>query len=235
MTKRTGFTLIELLVVIAIIAILAAILFPVFARAREKAKQASCLSNLKQLGLGMLMYAQDYDETFPRVAFSGYLDAPPVAAEPTWNLRTQNGLWYKTWPTCVYPYVKNTQIFLCPSTSWNNNGVAYGMPSAAIDTSGNYVDFFANRSVTLAELVKPAETILLGEKWGGNPQYILSGIYYCMRDTHNEGSNIAFADGHSKWLMMVDEPLPAPWPGPPSAAHGPMHPGAQYIVGVIKP
>ncbi len=230
---RRGFTLIELLVVIAIIAILAAILFPVFARAREKARQTSCLSNLKQLGLGMVMYAQDYDETFPRMAFSGYLDAPPAPGEPEWNQRTQNGLWYKTWPTSVYPYVNNTQIFRCPSTSWTNNGVAYGIPSMCINEAGQYVEFFA-RSVNMAELVKPAETLMIGEKYGGNPQYILSNIYYCMRADHNEGSNVAFADGHAKWVRMVHEPLPAPWPGPPSAAHGPMHPGAEYIVGVIE-
>lgn len=233
MMKRRGFTLIELLVVIAIIAILAAILFPVFARAREKARQTSCLSNLKQLGLGMVMYAQDYDETFPRMAFGGYLDAPPAPEDPTWNLRTQNGLWYKTWPTSIYPYVKNIQLFRCPSTTYTNNGIAYGIPSRCIDKSGAYVDFFADRSINLAQLVKPSETIMIGEKYGGNPQYILSSIYYCMRDDHNEGSNVAFTDGHAKWVKMIHEPIGDPWPGPPSTAHGPMHPGRQYIEGVI--
>ena len=91
---RRGFTLIELLVVIAIIAILAAILFPVFARAREKARQASCLSNLKQLGLGLMMYAQDYDERLPGT----YTMVPP-------------GPWPLVfWPQIILPYVKNTQI-----------------------------------------------------------------------------------------------------------------------------
>jgi prepilin-type N-terminal cleavage/methylation domain-containing protein/prepilin-type processing-associated H-X9-DG protein len=91
--RRAGFTLIELLVVIAIIAILAAILFPVFARARAKAKQSSCLSYTKQLALATIMYASDYDETFPRV-----------------------GDWY----TAIEPYVKNRQIFLCPEDSTAN-------------------------------------------------------------------------------------------------------------------
>jgi prepilin-type N-terminal cleavage/methylation domain-containing protein/prepilin-type processing-associated H-X9-DG protein len=100
-----GFTLIELLVVIAIIAILAAILFPVFARARENARRASCQSNLKQIGLGMLQYAQDYDERvvpwdqiIPGFSFNGY-----------------NG--EARWPDLLQPYIKSTQVFNCPSVS----------------------------------------------------------------------------------------------------------------------
>src|SRR4028118_1729019 len=98
-TRRTeGFTLIELLVVIAIIAILASILFPVFARARENARRASCQSNLKQIGLGFAQYTQDYDERYPRVggknAFNYY--------SPSWRV-------------AIYPYVKSTQLFSCPS------------------------------------------------------------------------------------------------------------------------
>ncbi|MFO8079163.1 MAG: prepilin-type N-terminal cleavage/methylation domain-containing protein [Armatimonadota bacterium] len=81
MKQRAGFTLIELLVVIAIIAILAAILFPVFARAREKARQSSCLSNVKQLNLGVMMYVQDYDETFPQ----GYVNSRPSVERWTWS------------------------------------------------------------------------------------------------------------------------------------------------------
>jgi prepilin-type N-terminal cleavage/methylation domain-containing protein/prepilin-type processing-associated H-X9-DG protein len=95
-----GFTLIELLVVIAIIAILAAILFPVFAQAREKARQTSCLSNLKQIGLGLMMYVQDYDEILPSPDYQS--DGPSSAADPKWMDRIQ-------------PYIKNEQLFNCPS------------------------------------------------------------------------------------------------------------------------
>jgi len=96
-----GFTLIELLVVIAIIAILAAILFPVFAQARNKARQSSCLSNTKQIGLAMMMYADDYDETLPSSYY--YIN----------GANSQNG--YVQWSGMIAPYVKNWQLFICPS------------------------------------------------------------------------------------------------------------------------
>lgn len=101
---RSGFTLIELLVVIAIIAILAAILMPVFAQAREKARQASCASNLKQLGLAFQMYVQDYDETLPMLTFTGAAGV----SQPN-----NGGAW--RWGWLVLPYVKNFDIFECPS------------------------------------------------------------------------------------------------------------------------
>src|SRR5205809_846157 len=99
---KRGFTLIELLVVIAIIAILAAILFPVFAQAREKARQSSCLSNLKQIGTALMMYVQDYDEAYPCNWYGSLWPSVP------------NTNRYK-WMDAVFPYVKNEKVFSCPS------------------------------------------------------------------------------------------------------------------------
>src|SRR5215475_13034711 len=109
--SRSAFTLIELLVVIAIIAILAAILFPVFATAREKARQASCQSNLRQLGLATLMYTEDYDETYPLYQYS---DCQGFTCYQYWfGLRVSTG-WDKS-RGLLYPYMKNGQIQRCPS------------------------------------------------------------------------------------------------------------------------
>jgi prepilin-type N-terminal cleavage/methylation domain-containing protein/prepilin-type processing-associated H-X9-DG protein len=116
--RKSGFTLIELLVVIAIIAILAAILFPVFAQAREKARQTSCLSDMKQIGLAAIMYVQDYDETFPpiRVIDSDTTNYPNLPADSI-----------ETWRNVIQPYIKTTDVFSCPS---NPNGRPTGPGTA---------------------------------------------------------------------------------------------------------
>ena len=134
-TPRRAFTLIELLVVIAIIAILAAILFPVFAQARERARQISCLSNLKQIGLGIKMYVQDYDEAYPSIIkpeFDG-------GCAPRLGWFNANG----GWATLVYPYTKNGDIFHCPSSEspfWLS-GAAQGWCSEG-DADPYYLDAF---------------------------------------------------------------------------------------------
>ena len=167
-TNFRGFTLIELLVVIAIIAILAAILFPVFAQAREKARQTSCTSNTRQLSFALLMYVQDYDETFPRnddcvnggtVALPG---APATAigctTAPFFGDRVNH---YKWW-YWTYPYVKNTQINFCPSrprdeAAWKN--------AAEIDNAG----YGLNIAITGALNVwpKPAAAHAFRNSWTG--------------------------------------------------------------------
>lgn len=189
MKTNKGFTLIELLVVIAIIAILAAILFPVFARAREKARQASCLSNIKQLMLGAQMYAADSDGGFPsRIdhSFGGF-----------------------TWPMeLIKPYVKNDDIFLCPSGrgGW---GPTPQRPRYGVQ----WERWGSGYHGTESGFTKPAETVYLQEgydcvyvhHWMAANCYSRScnvdGDVISVWDLpHNGGSNVAYADGHAKWL-----------------------------------
>jgi len=192
---RRGFTLIELLVVIAIIAILAAILFPVFARAREKARQSSCLSNIKQAGLAVMMYAQDYDELLPRHCYQ-----PPASSNYPWSYAVQ-------------PYVKNTQIFLCPSNSgWRNETNCCGGYTYNLSTSPS-AGTVGCTNQKMAKIRRPAGLIMITEAPNGDSATAWCGYWNRETDTgdpsnvhatgrHNEGSNSCFADGHSKWLKQ---------------------------------
>ena len=166
-TRCAAFTLIELLVVIAIIAILAAILFPVFAQAREKARQASCLSNTKQLGLAVYQYYQDYDETGPN---------------GTYRFGSIGG-----WAGQIAPYVKNVQVFRCPSDilapQSGENPSSYAMNSnfglggnGACTGNVNGSPNQCSQSVSLAAMASPAKTILFFEVQGN--KYINVGSYY---------------------------------------------------------
>ena len=150
--KVSAFTLIELLVVIAIIAILAAILFPVFASAREKARAASCLSNEKQIGLGIIQYVQDADETFP----CGYMPAAHG------NLYGGGA----GWAGMIYPYVKSTSVFVCPDDVGAGNvaNESYGINeniTSALKVDGNHTP--EGGALILSQLNGPTKTILLGE------------------------------------------------------------------------
>jgi prepilin-type N-terminal cleavage/methylation domain-containing protein/prepilin-type processing-associated H-X9-DG protein len=186
MQRSKGFTLIELLVVIAIIAILAAILFPVFAQAREKARATSCLSNTKQLSLGIQMYVQDYDETFPYWNWGqSYNGASGAGTSPNHF----ESLWFNA----IYPYVKNAQIYACPSANthdtlnqnliwgWTNVtdvtqvGINPALANVALNYAGNQTifegDFNNFSAVTLAALDRPAQTMALGDSDEGLSNY----------------------------------------------------------------
>ena len=177
---KRGFTLIELLVVIAIIAILAAILFPVFAQAREKARSASCLSNGKQLANGAMMYVQDYDEQFMEIYRTLNNDATdwptmtvnkPGSTEPAgWYTGPQLGLTSPNWGYVMQPYIKNTGVYRCPSgaktawkpaTSTDNAGYVY---SNWIGDGGAYL----GPAAALADIKKPADTIVFWDTGKAN-------------------------------------------------------------------
>lgn len=215
-SKRTsGFTLIELLVVIAIIAILAAILFPVFARAREAARATSCKSNLKQIATAMLMYVQDYDETM----FHGVIGGTGLCGTGGMH-GTVLGTWpdgtpmYGYWNAVIQPYVKNASLFACPSEApphkWNNpcnNG-----PITPVTYWGDYsMNQFAYNQ-PLALFGSPASTALIVEVRAQYfRQYCNHTINTCCgavttdgiqgpRPRHSDTFNVAFADGHVKAL-----------------------------------
>jgi prepilin-type N-terminal cleavage/methylation domain-containing protein/prepilin-type processing-associated H-X9-DG protein len=228
MSKR-GFTLIELLVVIAIIAILAAILFPVFAKAREKARQSSCLSNLKQLSLGMLQYTQDYDERFALRSspnFVGaYGTAAPVPGSPDFNWVPSFTAYQDTWTNKIMPYVKNVQVFRCPSAPTTvAYGCDYGMPDNGYTTTPAVAMVGMFNLVpppSQGQFTRPSETMMMTEKYAGNPQYVLMNTYYACAARHNEGGNIAFIDGHCKWMKFSESSLVGcGFPAPFSAAYG---------------
>jgi prepilin-type N-terminal cleavage/methylation domain-containing protein/prepilin-type processing-associated H-X9-DG protein len=226
--SRRGFTLIELLVVIAIIAILAAILFPVFAQARAKARQAMCLSNMKELGTAFMLYIQDYDETYPPTDYD-----EPVTARVTW-------------PTLVDPYVKGgvvkvvgqtesksqkKSIYVCPSVDqaladpqWEAlNGAAGSRPLLSYGTNRNLMP--AGRGLVwpavpavnrLAAVGSPANLVMLAENLGTVPdmtgrdnRYDATNNrdesqYALARMRHSGGANFTFADGHTKWYRAPD-------------------------------
>jgi len=192
--KNRGFTLIELLVVIAIIAILAAILFPVFARAREKARQTSCLSNLKQLGLGSAMYRQDYDEThfIDRIPTTN----PAAPGGPYVSSYCGTNYW---WGDAIQPYLKNRQLLICPSD--NALSTCVGFPERSYQPQRYACRGCPHpKGVRDSAVVAPAETIdIMESNYNSEAAHCDPGSYVTAA-RHNGGWNSVFCDGHGKWM-----------------------------------
>jgi prepilin-type N-terminal cleavage/methylation domain-containing protein/prepilin-type processing-associated H-X9-DG protein len=200
---RRGFTLIELLVVIAIIAILAAILFPVFAKAREKARQSSCLSNIKQITLGHLSYAQDYDEKFLAGRETGTCVLGHNHTNTGANLALTD---YTSWSAFLLPYTKNSQIFRCPSQTWTTCADGTGVATITNAYGFNYDGCSQTVGISLGAFDTPSETMLLQDM---TDSFLISGTNTAAQaigqmgvgiTRHNDGANVGFVDGHAKWL-----------------------------------
>jgi len=202
--RKRGFTLIELLVVIAILAILAAILLPVFARVRENARKANCVSNVRQIGMATMAYAQDYDEFLPCTWDGGTLGDGATSGAGGWMHFTNfNGpaTFYPAWGS-LYPYVKNTGVYQCPSDT-ARLGNSYAINSLLSVNSG-IVAF--HLGLPLAALQEPASTFLFAEE--GFPgsaadttddgYFMVSGNKLTRR--HAGGCDFAYCDGHAKHL-----------------------------------
>jgi prepilin-type N-terminal cleavage/methylation domain-containing protein/prepilin-type processing-associated H-X9-DG protein len=252
--QKRAFTLIELLVVIAIIAILAAILFPVFAQAREKARQTSCLSNQKQMGLGVMMYTQDYDETLPSAYY--------------YNNDNDSSGGYTHWSGVVQPYVKNLGIFVCPSdknrglapTNFIGNNLGYGAPSGQIaqfpaiqDNQAPRLSYVANGAVisrkrrtadpgnvvSLASMDAPASTIMVAELTDSVPcingSSAASGVAF---KTHRNTHTVKTAAGaaFTQETEASGTPLMALTPAEANATFTTCQAGtASYFVAYVAP
>ena len=212
--KHRGFTLIELLVVIAIIAILAAILFPVFAKAREKARQSSCQSNLKQIGLATISYMADYDGVTPLATDASNTEVSALACcKEVWD--KGRGQTKPIGSTCGYvdqrllPYIKNSQIWQCPSMTLT--------PGLGPDWQSYLTSLSAINQRATARLentpeasfkVSPSEVILWADCVGWSPNPNAANLINCVGNTmalyppHNDQVNVGYLDGHVKSLQV---------------------------------
>ena len=191
---RQGFTLIELLVVIAIIAILAAILFPVFAQAREKARAVSCLSNLKQIGLASGMYLQDYDERWVIGTWG------ESTGWNTWIDPMDDATQQPNWWSQLQPYVKNNGIFRCPSAPeglWfqrNRQNTSY--------MSNWWIIYTGESDASVVQHARCPTFLDAGETWSGAWSFETSEPW--PRPLHSNGINTVFADGHAKHVKATE-------------------------------
>jgi prepilin-type N-terminal cleavage/methylation domain-containing protein/prepilin-type processing-associated H-X9-DG protein len=213
-SPRRGFTLIELLVVIAIIAILAAILFPVFAQAREQARKTTCLSHAKQIALGLAMYRQDWDGGGPNGGW-------PITTTGALNTHSATSKYHEDWQFTLQPYVKNAQMFRCPSDKipyvdrpisylYNNNLNAGHLPvrEAQVENSSDVVVIWEGCGPTASatEKVAPPELAALFPPkafreytiWGDNGALLASAKFGLPR--HQEGGNVIYFDTHAKYV-----------------------------------
>jgi prepilin-type N-terminal cleavage/methylation domain-containing protein/prepilin-type processing-associated H-X9-DG protein len=245
--RRNGnraFTLIELLVVIAIIAILAAILFPVFAQARERARMSACLSNMRQIGTSLMMYVQDYDETYPYCRFHGAL---PLGSDR--RPGTDKGLHINSWRNAIAPYLKNVDVMGCPSNPNRQSaaGSAATLPPVPGSNAEGWefvpeqrmpISYNMNQCATswipaddkrappplkMSGLARPAETILIAEtKWGTSDMGAEWLWIFCPAIFSHAGgtANFIFFDGHAKnkkWLATLYPMTQNNWePGEPN-------------------
>lgn len=219
--RKNGFTLIELLVVISIIAILSSILFPVFSRARENARRTSCLSNLKQIGLGAMQYSQDYDERYvPAFGKAPGTNNPAPQTDPNmpgakFYSRYGGTAGYSiSWMDLIFPYVKNIDLFKCPSytrppETGGHVNPPYGYNSVFYNVNTSYTGVHGwLTSMHMSAVKRPAEIVMFLDfhfTWNNaapNSVYdrrLESNPDHKYIFAHMGGTNIAFADGHAKW------------------------------------
>lgn len=218
-SNRGGFTLIEILVVLVIIMVLASILFPVFSRAREKARQASCMSNMKQIGLALLQYAQDYDEKLPVQSLAISTDTQSTGI--TYFADPSHSGWEVNWLWAIYPYTKSWKIFVCPSVSQPATGTYapdWSYPNSITTYAANAV--VIGRSIAV---IPDASDIVWAQEFDTlqNAVFVRPNGYYAngtgvflgeyedwtrpfLSDIHSVGGNLLFCDGHVKWRSQSE-------------------------------
>jgi prepilin-type N-terminal cleavage/methylation domain-containing protein len=218
--RRRGFTLIELLVVIAIIAILAAILFPVFAQAREQARKTQCLAHAKQIGIGLAMYRQDWDGRGP---FGGW----PITWSGQFNVHSPQSKYHEDWQFTLQPYVKNAKMFRCPSDkiAYNERPISYlynnnlnsghiPTPEAAVQNSSDVVVIWegtappssSTEAAPPADLAAqfPPKAFREYTVWGSNAALLGSDKFGLPR--HQTGGNVIYFDTHAKYVNYGIDP-----------------------------